>query len=360
MAVFVEISRRVVFINALSNLCTRVLRVTVLLWMYNYLLQRISQDEFASFALVTAVLVFAPLFSSFFTSGISRYVVDACARGDEKRATQIVSSIFPILFIWGAVFLTAGWAFAWHINSFLIVPPEHLTDVRLMMGMLITDFTIGMVMAPFAAGFDVRQKYVLLNLIELGVEVFRMALLIALLVGLQAHVIWVVVASVTSNFIKVPLTTTISLRFLPVLRVKLGLFRWVIARQLFSFGLWTSLNQLAGVIYINFDIIILNKLATAYDVAVFKLGLEGYNQLNGLVICLLTPLLPALTSLHARDQGQRMAAAFLRGARYILWFSFLAILPLIIYRRQLITLYAGPGYLEAATVLALLLGTFSD
>src|SRR6478735_4986579 len=130
MTVSVDISRRVALINSISGVCTRLLRATVLIWMYHYLLRRISQDEFASYALVTAVMVFAPLFSTFFTSGISRFVVEACARGDEERATQVVSSIFPMLLFWGLVFIAGGWLFAWHINSFLTVLPEHLGAVR--------------------------------------------------------------------------------------------------------------------------------------------------------------------------------------------------------------------------------------
>ena len=347
MAVSIDISKRVALINSTSGVCTRLLRATVLIWMYHYLLRRISQDEFASYALVTALMVFAPLFSTFFTSGISRYVVEACARGDERRATQVVSSIFPVLLFWGLLFIAAGWVFAWHINSFLTVLPKHLADVRLMMVLLVTDFAVQMVMTPFAVGFHVHQRYLLQNLIEIGLETFRMTLLFALLVGLGANVIWVVVASVVSNFLSVILMTTISLRLLPSLRVKLELFHWATARQLFSFGLWTTLNQLAGVIFINADIIVLNKLATASDVAVFKLGLEAFNQVNAMVVATLLPILPVLTSLYARGEGDRMGAGVLRGARYILWFSSFLILPIIIYRKPLITLYAGPGYRQS-------------
>ena len=109
MAITFEINKRVIFINALSSAAARILRVTVLVWMFSYLLRRVPQEEFAIYALVTALLVFAPLFSSFFTSGISRYVVEACARGDERRATQIVSSIFPVLVGWGLLFLRVAW-----------------------------------------------------------------------------------------------------------------------------------------------------------------------------------------------------------------------------------------------------------
>jgi O-antigen/teichoic acid export membrane protein len=84
--------------------------------MYQYLLKRIDTEEFAIYALVMGIMIFAPLFSSFFTTGISRYVVDAFARGDENRVIQIISSVFPILIGWGVVFIAGGFILAWNIG----------------------------------------------------------------------------------------------------------------------------------------------------------------------------------------------------------------------------------------------------
>ena len=82
-------------INSASSVLAKIVNMTVLLWVYQYLLKRIPAEEFAVLPVVTAIMVFAPLFFSFFTGGISRYVVEAYAKGDFERVTRIVSSIFP-------------------------------------------------------------------------------------------------------------------------------------------------------------------------------------------------------------------------------------------------------------------------
>jgi O-antigen/teichoic acid export membrane protein len=112
-------------------------------------------------------------------------------------------------------------------------------------------------------------------------------------------------------------------------------------------------------IHINADIILLNQLATAGEVAVFKLGSEFYNQLNTLVVSAgLAPMMPVLTSLHARGANERLGEAVLRTARYILWSSLIMAIPLLVYRREVIAVYAGADYLPAADVLGLLLLLF--
>ena len=145
-----------------------------------------------------------------------------------------------------------------------------------------------------------RQRYLILNVIQISVEVLRQGLLLALLFGLGARVVWVVVATCSANLLSVILVTMVSLRLLPELRVKLEAFQWATARQLFSFGLWTTLNQVAATITITVDIIFLNKFATAVDVAAFKLGSEFYTQAAALVLCVLSTVVPVLTTLYAR------------------------------------------------------------
>jgi len=66
-------------------------------------------------------------------------------------------------------------------------------------------------------------------------------------------------------------------------------------------------------------------------------------------------LQPPLTAMHATDDRAGMRWAYLRGGRYALWVALLLVVPLIVFRHEVITLYIGTNYERAATVMALLL-----
>lgn len=355
MALVVEISKRLFLVNSASAVLTRVLRVTVVAWLYQYLLKRISSDEFAVYALVMALMVFAPLFSTLFTSGISRYVVEACAGNDERRVRQIVSSVLPLLAGWSMVMVGVGCVFAWQVEHFFTVTPEHLAETRLMLVLLLVDFAIGMVVSPFTVGFDVRQKYVLFNTIQLGCELLRIGLLFLLMYGVSTRALWVVVSSVVATLFNRALCVAVSRRLLPMLRFSWDLSDMKVARALLSFGFWSTVGQLAYLIYINVDILILNKFSTSLEVANFKLGSEFYLQIQALVNTAVGVFIPALTALHAQDDSKRLGEAYLRGCRYIIWITMLVACPLVIYGRELITLYVGPKYLGVVPVMTPLL-----
>ena len=72
-------------------------------------------------------------------------------------------------------------------------------DAQLMMGLLVSLAAVRLLLTPFTLGLYVRQRFVLSNVLGLGCEVFRIALLFVLLFAVEVRVLWVVVASVATS-----------------------------------------------------------------------------------------------------------------------------------------------------------------
>jgi len=358
MATGVKISKRLALINSASAVVTRVINMSVLVWLYQYLLRRIDPDEYSLYPVVMSVMMLVPLLTTVFTSGIGRYIVEAYAKGDRRGVTQIVSTIFPILLAVSSTLLLLGWLLAWHVDDVLSVAPAYVSDARLMMGLLLSLASVRLLVTPFTLGLYARQRFVLLNFLGLGCEAFRIGLLFGLLFGVEVRVLWVVVASVASETLRMVLSVVISRRLIPELRFRQAEIRWEMARTLMSFGGWSFLLQIADKIRVNADVIVLNKLGTGLDVANFHLGSTLFRHVQVTSYMIRAPLQPQLTALHATGDTDRLRSAYLRGGRYALWASMFAALPLIVYRREIVTLYVGEKYLTAATVLALLMATF--
>lgn len=352
------VSKRLVAINSASSVAARILNITVLLWMYQYLLNRIPAEEFAVYPVVTAAMVFAPLFFSFFTSSISRYVIDAYARGDFEEVSRIVSSILPILASAAVVFLLAGSVFALNIDHILNIVPRMVDDAQIMMSLLIASFVLQMVFLPFVTGYQVRQRYVELNLLRVFRDLARIALLTFFILEFGPAVIWVVVATVIAEIFHLYVTVVRSRRMVPELRFERNLFVFHKARVLMSFGMWTTLGRLGGTMYTNGATIMLNLYGGAVDVTSYHIGSTFFRQLQGAVGIAAQPVAPTLTAMNALEDRQRLSRTVLRGGRYALWVSMLIAAPLALYAETFIDLYVGDEYAVAATVILLFMVIF--
>ncbi len=360
MAEKVEISKRLVLINSGSSVLAKLLNVGVLVWLHQHLLRRIDAEEYSLYPVVMAVVVFLPLLTAVLTAGLSRYIVEACAKGDERRVTQIVSTMLPLLLAGSVFLLLAGGAFSWYVDAFLTIQPDRVWDARIMMGLLVLLTAIRLPMSLFGLGLYVRQKFVTANIITLLRETLRIALLFVLLFGVSTRVLWVVVATVIASLTEAVVLQVISRRLIPALRFRGSEIRWEAARELTSFGGWHFVAQLADAIRSGANPIILNQWGTPVDVNSFFLGSLPRAQVQQGSWLVSAPLQPALTAMHAKGSLQGLRSAYLRGGRYALWGTMLLVVPLIIFRESALRLYLAERYemyADAATVMALLLAT---
>jgi O-antigen/teichoic acid export membrane protein len=265
----IEISKRLVLMNSASSAVVLVLNLTILIWLQQYLLKRISPDEYALLPLVMAVMAFTPLLTIVLTGGLGRYISVAYARGDNEEITRICSTMFPLLLVGGIVLLALGWFAAWHIDVLLEIKLEYLNDARLMMALLVFSAAIRLPLAVFSSGFLVRQKLMLQDMIDVGCQAVRFGLLFGLLFGVGEKVLWVTVALVAGELLNFAISTPISIRLVPAQRVRYGVFNGSLAKEMASYGSWKLVDQAADALKQAMDPIILNRFAMSMDVAVF-------------------------------------------------------------------------------------------
>ncbi len=354
----IVISKKLAFINSASAFFIRVLSISVLVWLQRFLLSTIDVDEYSLLPVLTSLIVFLPLFSGTLTNGLSRFVIEAYATGDNQRVTQITSSMSLLIFPFGLVILVAGGIFAWNVGNILTVSEHLIPDARLMMFLMVISFVLNTVMTPFLTGFHVKQKFVALNLIKLGQELLRFALLFLLLFGIGPKVLWLVVASFIADITSLCVKVTYSYRLVPSIRFRFSQRNWSVAKEVSSFGGWSILGQLANLIRLSANPIILNKLSTELEVACFHLGSMPTTQISQFLTVIQQPLNPQLTALYAMKRMDDLRKAYVRVNRYALLVVLLVAVPLMVFADELVILWVGSNYSDAALVAILGLAVF--
>lgn len=354
----IEISKKKIFLNSSVSIFAKLLNLTIIVWLQWHLLSRISEEEYALYPVIISIIVFLPLFATVFTAGLGRFITEAYAVGDYDRITQITSSLFFLLLIFGIVFWAGGMVFSWYIDRVLNIPAERIGDAQLMMALLITLFVFRLTLSPFRLGLHVLQKFVLFNFVYLGGRLLYLILLLILLFGVSTRILWIVVATVASEFVVLMVLQALSRRLIPSLTFQVRQINWPVARQLMSFGGWSFIAQIADMIRTAAAPLLLNKLATPLDVTCFYLGSLPYRQIRQFSSAAQLPLMPQLTAMHATNDKARLRNSYLRGGRYGLWACLLIAVPAMVFSQEIIRLYVGNAYSSAALVMLLLLIPF--
>ena len=81
-------TKRRLIANSASGLAEHFVNLLVQVWLYQYLIKRISPEEYSVYPVVTALLVFIPPMLVVLTSGLTRDTVEAHTRSDFVRSLR--------------------------------------------------------------------------------------------------------------------------------------------------------------------------------------------------------------------------------------------------------------------------------
>jgi hypothetical protein len=157
----VEISKRLLLTNVASSAATTILNVTVLVWVIQFLYLRIDQQERSLLPVVYAIVNFVPIFTTIFQAGLSRYLMEAYAKGESQRVTEITSAMFVIVAVASCAVVISGALLALFINDLLRnIPGDLVGEARRLIILMFCSLALTLALSPFAAGIQIRQKFV--------------------------------------------------------------------------------------------------------------------------------------------------------------------------------------------------------
>ena len=349
-----NISKRLLAVNSTSSLLAWGLKTALLFGLQRYLLRRVSVEEYSLFPVMASILMFVELVRPLLVGGISRFIVDADVRGDARRVTQIASTMFIVQASASLALVGMGFVLTRYIDRLLEIDPRFVRDARLMLGLMVVSFAFRLSTTALESGLFARQRFVLMNSLELGSVVLRIGLIVVLFTVADVRVLWVTVAAESANVAVHLVQVVISRRLIPALRIRWGEVEWREVRPLMNYSFWAFLQMASYRTAMSLDPLILNRLAGPLEVTVFHIGTLFKRQIGALLQHLTAPIVPSLIGLNAMDEHDRMRNAYYRYGRYFIWANVMFALPLVIYRRELISLYVGPDFMTSATVMAIL------
>ncbi len=354
-------TKRRLMVNSASGLAERFINLFVQLWLYQYLIKRISPAEYSLYPVVTALLVFVPPVLVVLTSGFTRDTVEADSRNDDQRVTEITSTMFPVLSGVAVGLILLSLIATEYLGSILKIAPENLWEARLMVVLLFGSLSLRLILLPFGVGLYVRQKFVVLNALNILAMVVRVALLFILLLGVSPRVLWVVVATVVSDITIVLITTFLSVQALPSLKFRFESIRWELLSALMSFGFWNMVGSIGVMIRQSSDLLVLNRFATPVDVDTFQLAALPDNQIDAALNKINEPAIPHMVALHATRGVEALQRFCTRGGRYCMWAALFVATPLLVFGHQIWSHYLGAKlnvYTEIPFVMVLLLARY--
>lgn len=342
--------RRKILQGSASNIGRVVLSMSIALVLPPLLVHRLAPDEYSAWVLILQCSAYVSLLELGLQTAVAKFVAQYDAAGDLESTGRTLSSSLVLLCISASVGLLVVAVLAWKASSlFHGIPHSLLHSLR--SGILIVGVSTGIALpfTPFVAAFTGLQRYGVPTVLAFSNKILSSAglAIVLLMHGKLIQLCWVLAVFNVLTAVAQYAGWRKSIRS----RVPLAwdLISRDVVRQLAQYCSVLSLWTLATLFVSGLDTIVVGH----YDyrnTGFYGIAVMATNFAPLVIGSIFSPLIPAVSSLHATSTPDRLGELLVRVTRYCTLMICLVSAPLVVGAFPILKLWVGREYASHAAV----------
>lgn len=319
------------------------------------MLRLLGQSEYGMMNLSVSVTSYLGLLTMGLGSAYVRFNMKSRMSGDKEAEYNLNGMYITVYTILAIVSLIFGLIFA--LNCDLIFAQKftvhELTNIKILIVISVVNISISLPFSIFHMSIMAYEKFVFAKVTAiLGTVVSPFVTLPLLFLGYKS--IGLTVASVILNFINIAVTVLYAKRTLKF-KIKFNKMQFSIIKTILSFSVFIFFQQLADLLNWNIDKFILGVFKGTSDVAIYAIGSSFNTYFIAISIALSGVFVPRINQyIFQKNQDHQISKLFNRIGRIQFIILSLFLTGFIIFGKQFILFWAGPGY-EQSYYIALFL-----
>jgi O-antigen/teichoic acid export membrane protein len=335
--------RRQVLLSVTSNWGALVVTSAIGFFLAPFVVHRLGNDAYALWVLLGSLVGYLGLLDLGVRSAVTKYVATYHAAGRHHETSAILSAGLAVFSSAGLVVMALSAAFAWLGLGLFEIPPGLAPIARLVLVLGGVNIAVSLVSGVFGGTIVGLQRLELLNAITISSAIVRaIAIVVALRAGGGLIALAVIQLSVSAA--SGAASAMISRHLYPELELRAGGWKRSHLRSLMSFGLFSSLIHVAGMISNYSDTILIGFFLPVGQITFFAIAANLIEYSNGLRRGISQVMTPLAGALEGAGRAHAVAEGLLAGSSL----GTLVLLPImvtfILRGSSFIGLWMGPEY----------------
>lgn len=322
------------------------------------ILSYVTIEEYGLWSYCFVVLGYLALTAFGFNSTYIRYAADYRSRNENEKLNELLSTGMISMITFSAVLFALFWLLLpWLIRVLGIDPSLRRTAQNLMIGTAAI-FVVNFTLAGYQSILEGEQRIALVRKIHLIASILEIVLILlffkmgmgvfSLLWAYSARLVLVIVS-----------TFYYAHKVFPFLKLRFRYFSRDALKKFTGFGNQMNLLGFLALVINSVDRILITKLMNLGAVGMYEIGRKLPNIGLMLPSSIAGTVMPAASHLQGSAQHERLKRIYLDATRYLMIFSSIPYIYLIIFASQIIEVWVGKGYALAVLVMQVCaVGTF--
>lgn len=333
--------------GAVLNYVVIVLHLLVGLLYTPYMLRMMGQSEYGLYSLVASVIAYLTVLDLGMGNAIVRYTAKYRTEGKTTEQYEMFGMFLVLYIVIGIIAFAAGLGLYFNVDSLFgaTMTVEELDKARIMMLFLIFNLAVTFPMSIFGSIITAYERFVFPKTINIIRTLLNTAIMICLLeMGYKA--VAMVVLQTVFNILTLIINYIYCKHKLSI-KIFFRKFNWSFLKEVAIYSFWIFLNVIMDRIYWNTGQFVLGAFVGTAAVAVFAIAIQLENIYMQFSTAISTVFLPKVTGMVTKnDNRKEISDLFIKTGRIQYIVMCLMLSGFIVFGRDFIILWAGPGYEE--------------
>ncbi len=341
--------------NLLANILYFIVNVVIGLFLVPFFIDSLGVASYALVPLATSLTGYVNLVVQSLNTSVSRYLTIDLQRNEFKKAnitfnTALFGTLGIILLMLPFVALISYYA-----PSFFEIPTSQENAARILFLGVISSFLLRAWGSNFGVSLFAYNRIDLQNLIN-AVNIFVQVGLIILFFRLYSpSLVYIGLAYLIGAAVAFVLTIVFSRKVNPHLKVHIKDFRRSKVNEITGMGGWVIINQIGSLLFLQIDLIVVNKLFGAVAGGEYSVVLTWSIMLRTIAGMLVGVLTPVILTYYAKERIDELiniskSAVKLTGLAMALPIGYICG-----FAPQLLSLWVGPEFAKLSLLMVLML-----
>ncbi|MDY9926370.1 lipopolysaccharide biosynthesis protein [Methanosarcina sp.] len=341
--------------NLFANVLYFILNIIIGLFLVPFFIDSLGVASYALVPLATSLTGYVNLVVQSLNTSVSRYLTIDLQRKEFKKAnitfnTALFGTLGIILLMLPFVLLISYYA-----PSFFEIPTSQENAARILFLGVISSFLLRAWGSNFGVSLFAYNRLDLQNLVNAVNILVQVGLIILLFRFYSPSLVYIGLAYLIGAATAFILTIVFSRKINPHLKVNIKDFRRSKVNEITGMGGWVVINQIGTLLFLQIDLIVVNKLFGTVAGGEYSVVLTWSMLLRTIAGMLVGVLTPVILTYYAKKRIDELIEVSKKAVKFTGLAMALPIGYICGFAPQLLSLWVGPEFARLSLLMVLML-----
>ena len=309
--------RKQIVLNIVANFVSVSIGLFISFFITPYIVSTIGKEAYAFVPISNNFTSYMSILTLALTSMTSRFVTIKLHGNDLDAANDYFSTSFYSNLAMSFIVFFFSLFIIIFLDKIINIPLNILFDVRMLFALMFLGFILSLATTTFSVTSFSMNRLDVASMISNAGSLARLVVIFFMFKFYRPQVYYIGLSMCAAVIIQGILSYISSKKIRPDLIVSYRRFKFKIAKELFSSGIWNSFNQLSNILLTGIDLVMANIMLGASAAGVLAIAKTVPMALQTLVSVVPIAFSPYLTILFAKENKEKFTSELL----YTLKFS---------------------------------------